>query len=322
MKKLFNKGFTGLGQLGVLLGFGGAGLIIGSMVSVGVWMVMTGGGLTSMQTDMLNPKYAGAIKVVQAVNTLFAFFVPAVAYAFLCFRNGWTALGVGKTVNLKAIGIAIAIIICSGPLIDALSSLNNMIPLPASTKAFFDSLEKSYEDQVKVIAEVKSVQQFVLSLIMIALLPAIFEEILFRGALQGLLHRWWKSGWLAVVVTSVLFSAIHASWYGFIPRIALGLILGSIFFITQNIWYSIVVHFANNAAVVCYMYYNYLHNKPVSLQGDTIFPMWSGLLSLALIILLFRWLSRDFACSAPQQISYDPRNPFNEQNEIDAFIEK
>lgn len=315
-KPLFNKGFSGLGQFGILLGLVGVGLVVGSLISIGIWMAMTGQGAMTMQQDMLNPKNAGAIKVVQAVSTLFGFFLPAVAYAFISFRNGWTALGFGNKIVWKLLGISILIILCSGPLIDVVTTINKSIPISPGAKAFFDKMEKAYEDQVKVIAEVKTVSQYLLSLVMIALLPAVFEEVLFRGGMQNLLHRWWKNPWVAIIVTSIIFSAIHGSWYGFLPRIVLGVLLGAIFYTTQNIWYSIILHFVNNAAAVTYMYYLTSKGKPVSIAAETTFPWWAGIISLALIIVLFRWLKKNREQQVPKEIFYEPTNPFDERNHL------
>jgi membrane protease YdiL (CAAX protease family) len=315
-KPLFNKGYSGLGQLGILIGLVGVGLVIGSLISIGIWMAMTGQGAMTMQQDMLNPKNAGAIKVVQAISTLFGFFIPAVAYAFISFRNGWHALGFGNKIVWKLAGISLLIILCSGPLIDAVTTLNKAIPISPSAKAFFDTMEKAYEDQVKVIAEVKSLSQYLLSLIMIALLPALFEEVLFRGGMQNLLHRWWKNPWLAIIVTSIVFSAIHGSWYGFFPRVVLGMLLGGIFYATQNIWYSIIVHFLNNAAVVTYMYYLTANSKPISLATETSFPWWVGLISLGVLVVLFRFLKKSSEQQVPQEIFYEHTNPFDERNHL------
>lgn len=311
---LFNKGFSGWGQLGVLLGLVGAGLIVGSMVSMGAWWAMTGAGLANLATDMLNPAYAGPIKVIQALSTFFGFFVPAVAFGFICFRNGWQVLGFSKPWKWKLAGISLLIIACSGPLIDSLSMLNKAIPLPAATKAYFDGLEKSYEAQVKVIAEVKTVGQLVVSLLLMALLPAMFEEVLFRGGLQGLLQRWWKKPWLAIVVASIIFSLVHASWYGFLPRIALGLLLGGIFYYTRNIWYAILVHVANNAVVVFYLFYRSQKGLPVSLDTEVGLPWWMGLVSLAVLLWLFGWLKKSRESMVPPEIFYESNNPFDQRN--------
>lgn len=313
---LFNKGFSGLGQLGILLLLVGGGLVIGSLIAVGAWMGLTGGSMMNMQQDMLNPANAGPIKIVQAISTLFGFFLPAVGFAFICFRNGWDALGFQKSWVWKLAGISLLIIVCSGPLIDSLTTINKQIPISPAAKAFFDKMEKAYEDQVKAIADVKSISQFLLSIFMIAILPAVFEEVLFRGALQGLLQRWWKNGWLAIIVTSIIFSAIHGSWYGFIPRIALGMILGAIFFYTNNIWYSILVHLANNAAVVSYMFYLQRSGQPVSVASEPSFPVWAGLAALIVLVVLFRLLRKSTEAVVPQEIFYEPAYPFDERDKL------
>ena len=369
---LFNKGISGWGQLGLLLGLLGAGMVAGSLIAAGVWALMTGQPIMQMQQDLLNPRYAGAVKLVQTISTLFVFLVPAAGYAFITYRNGWQALGFGRGWQWKLAGISLLIIAASGPLIDSLTSINKGFPLPAASRAFFDNMEKAYEDQVKVIAEVKSVQQFLLSLLLIAGLPAVFEELFFRGALQGMLQRWkgaapvyvvltalllagvyhiWFSAALnpllfyallvvlsgaimaskpvmralqllathpftAIIFTSIIFSAIHGSWYGFLPRFALGMLLGGIFHVTRNLWYSILVHFVNNAAVVCYMFYLHLSGKPVAVTSEAVFPVWVGIISLTAIAVLFRWLSRSTEEDVPREIFYDPTNPFDERNTV------
>ncbi|HSC54095.1 MAG TPA: CPBP family intramembrane glutamic endopeptidase [Phnomibacter sp.] len=314
-KPLFNKGFSGLGQLGILLGMVGAGLVVGGLISVGVWMGMTGQGPLTMQQDMLNPKFVGAIKVMQAVSTLFGFFLPAVGYAFVCYRNGWHALGFGHNkIVLSLLGISLLLIMCSGALIDGLSTLNKAIPVSPGAKAFFDKMERTYEEQVTVIAEAKTFSQYLLSLVMVALLPAVFEEVLFRGGLQNLLLRWWKKPWVAIVATSIVFSAIHGSWYGFLPRIALGLLLGGIFYTTQNIWYSIIVHFVNNAVVVTYMYWLTMNKKPVSLATESSFPWWAGIISLVVVVVLFRWLKKNSEQIVPQEMYEEHVDPFGTRN--------
>jgi membrane protease YdiL (CAAX protease family) len=310
MKTLFNKGYTGVGQLGIFLAMWGGGFIAGSLVAVGLWSIMTGQGIMNMEQDMLNPANATAVKVLQMTTTLFAFFAPAVLYAFIVFRNGWDALGFEKAFNWRTAGVVVLILLSSGPLIDAVTELNKAIPLPANAKAFFDKLEKSYEQQVKVIGQVKTFGQFVSSLFLIAVLPAVFEEVLFRGGMQGLFTRWWKSPWAAIIVTSILFSAIHGSWYGFIPRIMLGVMLGSIFYLTGNLWYSILAHMLNNAIVVSYMYYMHLSGEEASLSPESVFPVWSAVVTVVAWYFLYRWLWQQKKYFVPQERWFDRTNPF------------
>lgn len=310
--KLWNKGYKGFGQLGILLAFCGGGLIIGSLAGAGLWSLMTGQGIMNMEQDMLKPQFATAVKMVQAVSTFLIFFIPAVLFAFLCYKNGWQALGFTRYLNAKTLVICVIILLASMPLIDALTLFNKSIPISANARAYFDALEKSYESQVKIMGEVKNTGQFLASLILLALLPAIFEEVLFRGALQGVLVRWWKSPLVAILVTSILFSAIHGSWYGFIPRIALGMVLGLLFYYTQNLTYSIALHFFNNASVVTYMFIQTKLNKPVSVNTETSFPWWVAIFSVIALWFLFRWLIQLYPGPKPVEVYYNSRNPFDE----------
>jgi membrane protease YdiL (CAAX protease family) len=193
----------------------------------------------------------------------------------------------------------------------------------------------------------------------------LFEEVLFRGALQNLLSRWKynsylyiffaavlamsaKAIWLKsinpwvfygvlivlvllllrsravtdllnrvtnhyalpIILTAILFSLVHASWYGFIPRLVLGLVLGLLFYRTNNILYAIIVHFFNNAAVVTIMFIAALQNKPVTNAEEQGFPWWLGIISLGVVFFLFNRLAKQPNISGPDEITDDRSNPF------------
>lgn len=364
--KLVNKGYGGWAQLGIFTGMVGIGLVAGSLAAMGVWSAMTGQGLMNMEKDMYNPRFATALKMLQMVSTLFIFFLPATLYAFICYKNGWLALGFRRRFTGSILGISILILIACLPLVEALGLLNKAIPLPEVSRTYFDAIEKAYEEQVKVIGDVKTPGQYVLSLFMIALLPAVFEETLFRGGLQNMLSRWKNNSLLYLVLTavllvavrsiwfsnyinpwffhggllvivlvvyrserlvaglnritnhylcpiifvSILFSAIHASWYGFLPRMALGIILGLIFFHTNNLGYNILLHFLNNATVVTVMFLAARQNKPVPVMEEQTFPWWTAFFSAAALVFLFRWLRHRHHVQRPEEVFLDRHNPF------------
>src|SRR5690606_18849509 len=96
------------------------------------------------------------------------------------------------------------------------------------------------------------------TIIIIAVIPAIGEELLFRGVLQTEFHKMTKNGHLAVWIAAAIFSFIHFQFYGFLPRLFLGAILGYIYLFSHNLWLPIFGHFANNAFGVLWIY---LENK-------------------------------------------------------------
>ena len=105
-----------------------------------------------------------------------------------------------------------------------------------------------------------------LNLFMIAVIPAIGEEFLFRGVLQKQFRQWFGNIHIAVFVAAFLFSAMHMQFFGFIPRLVLGIILGYLYYFSKNLWIPIIAHFFNNAIAVIVYYLNY--NKVINTDFD------------------------------------------------------
>ncbi len=265
---------------------------MGTVASLPVWITMTGKSLLSMGKEMLNPANINALKMIQVVSTLFVFFIPAVLTARIVTRMPFAHLGFRKSVKLNRAAITVMLMFCALPLVGFLAEVNKIIPITAAMRKTFDAMESSYSEQVKLIATFKTPGDYIIALLIIALLPALFEEVFFRGGMQSILLRWFKIPWLAILITGIIFSAIHFSWYGFIPRVALGMVLGYIFFYTGNLWYSILAHFFNNALMVTVLYWQYMKEKKVNMEVGDSAPWWAGLISAAIVVGLFYVLRR------------------------------
>jgi membrane protease YdiL (CAAX protease family) len=272
----------------ILLGTVLVGLFIGSGIAGGVWVAMTGRSIFSMATDILNPKYANVIRVIQLVSTFFIFFIPAYITARVLSKKPFRFLGFNNYFSMKQVGIAILIMLAALPLVGALSEVNKLIPISESMAAKFKTWEDNYAEQVKVLSKISGIGEYIVSLLIMAIAPAIFEETLFRGGLQNLLQKITKNPWIAIGITSIIFSAIHASYYGFIPRVALGVVLGLLFYYSQSLWLPIIAHCFNNALVVTQIYYYTRQGKPIEEAMNESNPIWWGLIALAVIIFLFR----------------------------------
>ncbi len=242
------------GQLGILLGFAGAGLIIGSVVFVLIWKLMTGASILNLEKDMGKLQYANAAKLAQLISSVFMFFVPAFFYAMIVNRKPLQHLGFRKMVSAKQFILAIGIAAFGFLLSIILSEVTQLIPLSKNLTALFHKWDDSYNEQVMAMASMKNLGDYFFTLLVIALAPAIVEEALFRGGLQQLLEKWFRNATVAIIVTSILFSAIHGSYYGFLSRFALGIMLGLLFYYSRNIWLNILMHFINNAIAVTQLY--------------------------------------------------------------------
>lgn len=282
-----SRNFSFPSQMGIFLGLIGGGLILGAIISAGIWLMMTGRPLMAMESDMLNPKYYNAIMVMQAVSTLFIFFLPVYFFGLICYKNPTKFIGLNTPTNYRQFLLVLGILILTFPLSGALAELNKMIPIPKTWEIKFKAMEKAREVQEAALININSFSKYIISLVVIGLLPGIFEEVCFRGGLQNILTKWFKNPWVAILVTAILFSAIHISYYGFLVRFALGIVLGLVFYFSGSLWLSILFHFLYNGLQVTALYVATMSGNKASKDIEQNFPLWAGVIALALIVYAF-----------------------------------
>ena len=275
-----SKGISLPAQFGILLGLIGAGLIIGGIVSIAVWFMMTGRPFFAMETDMLKPEYYNAVMMIQGVSTFFMFFLPVYFTALISYRKPGRFIGFSSNINYKQVFILLAILLLTFPLSGALGELNKIIPIPVKWAAKFKTMEDSRATEEAALININSFSKYLISLIMIGLLPGIFEEVCFRGGVQNILTRWFKGPWIAIIITAIVFSLVHISYYGFLVRFALGVILGFIFYYSGNIWLSALFHFLYNGLQVTALYVFTLAGNKDQKDIEENFPIWAGVVAL------------------------------------------
>jgi len=285
-----SKQFSYIAQIGILIAFIGAGLIIGTFASIIPllgkidWGALMQGSSKNIMNDILKPENASVLRWMQFISTLFMIFLPAFFYAWVCHKKAFTHLGYNHQADAKEIGLVLVIMFAAMPLVAVLSDLTEMLPFSKATLLHFKQAEDEYNKEVSVIARMNNIWDYISSMVVIAFLPALFEETLFRGALQNLLSRWTKMPILSIVISAAIFSAVHGSYLGFLSRFVLGFILGWFYYRTGNIWLNITGHFFNNALAVTALYITTKPNVPSDpSQADTHFPLWIGLVSLAAV---------------------------------------
>jgi len=276
-------------QVAILAGLIGVSFIIASFAAAGFWSVFTGKSIFTMQEDMANPAFANAARWTQLIAAAIMFFIPAFIYARIVNPNPFQQLGFNNVISGKQFFLVLLIALCGMALSGSLGTLNEMIPISKEWAAKFKNAEDAYNKQVLIIAKMNSFKEYLFAMVVIALAPAIFEEVLFRGALQRLFQHWFKNISLAIVVTSIIFSIVHFSYYGFLARAGLGFILGLIFFYSRNIWLCIWAHFINNGLAVTALYVLGLQGKNPETALKDNFPIIYG--AAALIIIIFLLLS-------------------------------
>ena len=296
------KGFTGWSQLGILLVFFGLGFIMAAAVQLLIGIQLIPSGIPAdkvgeeIMKAIMKPENTGYARLAQVLGTFCLLCIPAVFFLFICHGRNIFWLGFNKQINGWQILIGFFLIffanIVAGPLEEF--SKNILAHFPDLDKAA-RSLENNYSEQVAALSNLRSWGEFGISLVIMAFFPALFEEVFFRGVLQNTLERWWKIPLLAVIVTSILFSVIHMSVYLFLSRVVLGFVLGLMYQRCKNLWVNIIAHFLNNAVALVQLFWMTRHDRKIELDKiDPKFPLWSGLIAIAItygLFLLFEKLS-------------------------------
>ena len=286
--------FSPWAQFAILLCLVGVGLLVGSFISIAIIISNLHVPMAQLKDALLNSTNANLSRTIQFISTFFAMALPAIIFARIVNRKPFSYIGFNNAISGKQVFILIGIVLIGLILSAALSELNAMIPLSKSLAQSFKAMEDEYDKQVFSIANMKTVQDYIMSLIIIALLPAIFEEMLFRGCLQPVMINITKNVFAGILLTGILFSALHGSFYGFLPRLALGLILGYIFYFSKNLWLSIIFHFFNNALGITQMYA--LSRKGLLTQNamnDDTLPLYYGLIALVALYFAFRFFKKE-----------------------------
>ena len=282
-----SKGISFTAGFFMLIAFTIAGIFVASIISIPVWTGMTGTPLAEMDKGLSNPANSNVAKVMQSIQAIFGFFIPALVTAALLNRKPLRLLGFSPGIKISQAGLVVLIMVAALVVSSALSYFNNIIPVPASWKIQFDKWESNYDEQVVAIIGLKNSGQYILALIVMAFLPALCEETLFRGGLQNFLTRSTKTPWLSILIVSIIFSAVHFSFYGFLSRFFLGAILGFIYHYSGKIWLNILAHFLNNAIAITALYIYQLQGKPLrEAIADNGGNYWGILLLPVVIILL------------------------------------
>lgn len=214
-----------------------------TLVAMGIWLIANDG---SQSTESL--------KWLQFLQTVGTFTLPPILCTWLWNNHKpFSWLKLNKGISWQTALFAIGIMICAVPAINLLADLNSRIELPKSLD-FVEHFLKQQEEAAAILTErflqADNFGILLINLGLMAFLPALSEELTFRGTLQQIL----SNSHMAIWVTAIIFSAIHMQFYGFIPRMLLGALFGYMFLWTGSLWTSILMHFTNNALAVIAFY--------------------------------------------------------------------
>ncbi len=267
-------------------------MVVLTFLAMGIWLLC----YDSSQSTM-------SLKVMQMLQTICTFLLPCLICAYLWSDKPMSWLSMDKGVGWKEGLAVVVLIICASPAVNMLASWNERLVLPeflSDLEALMKSQEEAAAQLTERFIKADNAGVLVFNLFLMALLPALGEETLFRGTLQQMFYKGTtlpenipsnptevtSKHHIAIWVCAILFSTIHFQFYGFIPRMLLGAMFGYLLVWSGSLWLPVLAHFTNNAmAVILYNIY-YMQGKNVDEidtfgTGDT---LWLGIISIVVTI--------------------------------------
>lgn len=195
------------------------------------------------------------LKIGQGLSSTLMFIAPPVILYAITRERPMDQLGFRKPVKSWMLLIGVALMFVSLPLTNILGDWNAKVNFGA-LENWLKMLEDAAGDLTQRMLEVDTIWGLMGNLLVIALIPAIGEELTFRSVLQQALTKRCNVH-LSVFLSAFIFSFIHFQFYGFLPRLFLGLLLGYLFYYSGSIWTTILMHFINNGTAVVMGYLEY-----------------------------------------------------------------
>jgi len=253
--------------------------------------------------ESYQPENIALLKYLQVVQSIGLFIVPPLVLAAFFSGKPLTFLGLKSKTNNYGIMLVILIMVSAIPAINLIAELNSKLDLPGFMKGieeWMTSKENMAERITKMFLKADTTWGLIINLMVIAVIPAIGEELFFRGLLQRLFIDLARNKHLGIILAALVFSAFHMQFYGFVPRFLLGAMFGYLFLWSGSLWVTIIAHFINNGIAVLFFYFAGKHNLDTELEnigaqeGTTIMAFFSLFTVIVLLWVYKNYTRRSF----------------------------
>lgn len=287
------KPIAAFNQFLVLFGITLVSLFLAGFAGNMIMMAISGVNLADikdvLKTDFNKPGVLTYYRGMQIVQFFALCVIPVFVCAKLFSENPKKYLGL-KQPSISTYYLAgAAVLLLAIPLAGGLGELNKNISLPAGIESWMKEQEANATHLQSGLLSKRSVTDLLINLLVIAATAGVGEELLFRGMVQRLLIKMFRSPWAGIIVSAIFFSAMHMQFYGFFPRLLLGVLLGAAYWYSGSLWVSIVAHFVYDAVVLILVY-----NRPEMMNeaspvgtGDLVV---AGLISAAIVGAILYWM--------------------------------
>lgn len=207
--------------------------------------------------ELNNPESLRVLKYFQVVQSIGVFIVPPFILGWLFHGKIPEYLSLNKPVTFDSVILVLVLSFAASPFVNFIGEINANMQLPewlSGVENWMKNAEDKAAELTEAFLKVETLGGMLFNLFMIAFLPAIGEELLFRGVIQRIFTGWTRNSHWGIWISALLFSALHMQFYGFIPRLFLGVLFGYLLVWSGSMWLSIIAHFINNAVAVVAMY--------------------------------------------------------------------
>ena len=223
-------------------------MVVGMIAVIPIYGL--GGLMSSMSETSLNSAEGiNLLKYFQVIQSIGLFVVPPFIIGWLYQGNFSEYLKINRSTRVQSFLLASICLLAVIPFINFLGAINSQMTFPESLSGL-EGWMKNMEDAAQVMIEkfmkVDGISGLMFNIFMIAVLPALGEELMFRGVIQRIFSDWTKNYHWGIWISAFLFSAMHMQFYGFLPRMALGAMFGYLLVWTGTMWVPILAHFVNN----------------------------------------------------------------------------
>lgn len=246
-------------QFLVLIAICIAMMIVGALVGAGLIVVLYGSETFTQLTtfNTAYPNVVNAIWLLQIASTTVPLFLAPVVFARFIVQQPVSYLK--PNINIAPVFFALVLLVMavSSPFMELMINLNQKMALPAPLKwleTWMREKETAAQQETQALLQMKTLGSMLFSLMEVGLLTAIAEEFLFRGCVQSIFTQWTKNPHWGIWIAAIIFSTFHMQFFGFIPRMLLGVMFGYFVLWSGSIWTSVWAHFIYNGSAVVLAY--------------------------------------------------------------------
>ena len=243
--------------------------------------------------DPNNPGMIVFVRGLLVLQFLGLFLIPSILFAYFSDPQPFRYIGLKAPRRSIYLILGILAMVIAIPAVEYTGVLNQQMSFGGDTQKWMKHMEEDATKQIQFMLNRHTPKELILNLIFVSLFAGIGEEIFFRGILQRLFIKAFKSPWAGIIMTAIIFSGFHLQFFGFVPRLLLGILLGAVYWYSGSLWTAIIAHFIYDGMIIvlAYLYPSMVDNPNASMIDPskmTVLAILSAILTVLVVIVMKR----------------------------------